>query len=221
MIRGNSRSCANWRAVSRIMRSSSESWSSNNRGSSHRNGACVARAGAESSFGLGAGMAFMGAAPRLDASLSLNGELDALRQRQGRAVVEGVRGPAHVALPGTRAGLAATARLLLASEGAADLGAGRADVHVGDAAIGPRDGDEGFGLAHVAGEDRGGQACADPVVQADRLMEVAVADDVEDRGEGLPQHGAGLLGHLDQGGADVEGAVAAGAGHAAAAVDRS
>ena len=62
-------------------------------------------------------------------------ELHALGQRQGRAVVDRVGGAAHVGLPGVRAGLAAAAGLLLAAEGAADLGARGADIDVGDAAI--------------------------------------------------------------------------------------
>ena len=52
-------------------------------------------------------------------------------------VVHRVGGAAHVGLPGVRAGLAAAAGLFLAAERAADLRAGRADVDVGDAAVGP------------------------------------------------------------------------------------
>ena len=74
-----------------------------------------------------------GAACPLSSAMS---KLHALRQRQGRAVVDGVGGAAHIGLPGVGAGLAAAAGFLLAAEGAADLGAGRADVDVGDAAVG-------------------------------------------------------------------------------------
>src|SRR5215207_7378017 len=69
-------------------------------------------------------------------ALGIDVELHALRQRQGSAEIDRVGGPAHIGLPGVGAGLAAAAGLLLAAEGAADLGAGRADVAVGDAAIG-------------------------------------------------------------------------------------
>src|SRR3954452_12044180 len=48
-------------------------------------------------------------------------EADALRQRQGRPVIDRVRRPAHIRLPGVRASLAAAARLLFAAECAADF----------------------------------------------------------------------------------------------------
>src|SRR6478752_10205021 len=63
-------------------------------------------------------------------------ELDALRERQCVGVVDRVRLPAHVRLPCVRTRLAAAAGFLLAAEGAADLGTGRADVDVRDAAVG-------------------------------------------------------------------------------------
>ena len=100
-------------------------------------------------------------------------ELHALGQRQRGAVIDGVGGAAHVGLPGIGAGLAAAAGFLLAAEGAADLGAGRADVDVGDAAVGAGRRDEALGLAQVVGEDRRGQALRHVVVQGDRLGEIA------------------------------------------------
>jgi two-component system sensor histidine kinase PhoQ len=63
-----------------------------------------------------------------------------------RAPVDGVGLPAHVGLPGVRAGLAAAAGVLLAAEGAADLGARGADVHVGDAAVAAAGGQEPLGV---------------------------------------------------------------------------
>lgn len=42
----------------------------------------------------------------------------------------GISGPTHVRFPGVRAGFAASAGFLFAAEGPADLGAGRADVHI-------------------------------------------------------------------------------------------
>src|SRR5690606_12059806 len=62
-------------------------------------------------------------------------ELDALRQRQRVRPVDGVGLPAHIGPPRIRARFPATAGFLLAAEGAADLGAGGADVDVGDAAV--------------------------------------------------------------------------------------
>ena len=93
-------------------------------------------------------------------------EPDALGQRQGRAVVHGVGGAAHVGLPAVGAGLAAAAGLLLAAERAADLGARGADVDVGDAAVGALRRDEQLGLAQVVGEDRRRQALRHVVLQA-------------------------------------------------------
>src|SRR5262252_5236136 len=62
-------------------------------------------------------------------------EADALRERQRVRAVDGAGLPAHVGLPAVAARLAPAAGVLLAAEGAADLRAARADVHVGDAAI--------------------------------------------------------------------------------------
>src|SRR5690606_36789760 len=73
-------------------------------------------------------------APTRTSGVSSEVELDALGQRQRVGVVDGVGLAAHVGAPRVRTRLAATAGLLLAAEGAADLGAGGADVVVGDAA---------------------------------------------------------------------------------------
>ena len=61
------------------------------------------------------------------------------------AEVDGVGLAAHVGLPGVGAALAAAAGLLLAAEGAADLGAAGAGVDVGDAAVAARGGEEELG----------------------------------------------------------------------------
>src|SRR5207237_1290880 len=76
-------------------------------------------------------------------------ELDALGERQAASIVHGVGGAAHIGLPGIRAGFAAAASLLLAAKRAADLGAGRTDIDVGDAAIRASRRHEQFGLAQV------------------------------------------------------------------------
>src|SRR5690349_22663202 len=90
------------------------------------------------------------------AFLDLEG--DALRERQIATPVDGVRLPAHVGLPRIRARLAAAARILFAAECAADLGAGSADVHVGDAAVAARRREERLGVLQPVREDGGRQA---------------------------------------------------------------
>jgi hypothetical protein len=112
-------------------------------------------------------------------------ERDALGEGEVLGVVDGVGGAAHVGFPGVGAGFAAAAGLFFAAEGAADFGAAGSDVDVGDAAVGAGGGEEGFGLADVGGEDGGGQALGDGVVQGDGLVEGVVAEDVEDGGEGF------------------------------------
>ena len=61
------------------------------------------------------------AEPGLVLSLSAHVERDALREREGFAVVDGVGGAAHVAFPGVGAGFAAAAGFLFTAEGAADF----------------------------------------------------------------------------------------------------
>ena len=85
-------------------------------------------------------------------------EIDALRERQLLAPVDRVGLAAHVRLPGVRARLAAAAGVLLAAERAADLGAGRADVDVRDAAVAARRRQETLGVLQPVGEDRRRQA---------------------------------------------------------------
>ena len=122
-----------------------------------------------------------------DEALELWGDVEAdpLGERQVRPVIDRVGLAAHVGPPAVRAAFAAAARLLLAAERAADLGARRADVDVGDPAIRSRGRKEPLGFAQVVGEDRRGQPCGTPLLQRDRLVEIAVAQDVEDRRERL------------------------------------
>ena len=112
---------------------------------------------------------------------------------------------AHIGLPGIRAGLAAAARLLLAPEGAADLGAGGADVDIGNAAVRSDGGDELFHLAHVGGEDRRRQPLAHAIMQRDRLIEAGIFHHIKDRRKGLFRHRPGLAWHFDQRRTDVTG----------------
>ena len=87
-----------------------------------------------------------------------------LRQRQRVRPVDRVRLPAHVGFPRVGSGLAAAAGFLFAAERAADLGARRADVDVGDAAVRSARGEELFSRAHALGEDRARQALRHVVV---------------------------------------------------------
>ena len=72
-------------------------------------------------------------------------EGDSLGQRKVVAPVDRRRLPAHVELPRVRARFAPAAGLLFPSEGAADLGPRRADVDVGDPAVGPDGREEPLG----------------------------------------------------------------------------
>ena len=83
------------------------------------------------------GVGRAGAWPALNGS-ARHVEVDALRERQLAAPVDRAGLAAHVGLPGVRARLAPAAGVLLAAERAADLGAGGADVDVGDAAVATR-----------------------------------------------------------------------------------
>src|SRR5208282_5049922 len=99
----------------------------------------------------------------------------------------GVGGAAHIGLPGVGARFTAPAGLLLAAEGAADLGARRTDVHIGDAAVRAARRQEQLGLAQIIGEDRRRKALLDGVLPCDRVAEIAVFHDIENRREGLAQ----------------------------------
>src|SRR5699024_10228496 len=91
-------------------------------------------------------------------------ELDALGQRQFVRPVDGVGLAAHVGAPRVGTGFAAATGVLLAAEGAADLGAGGADVDVGDAAVRSDVRQEALGHLHVLREDGAGQALVDAVL---------------------------------------------------------
>src|SRR6185437_3263915 len=122
-------------------------------------------------------------------------ELDALGERQLVRVVDRIGRAAHVRLPRVRAGLAAAAGLLLATERATDLGAGWTDVDVGDAAVRTVRRGEPLGLADVEREDRRRQALGHLVVHGQRLIEVRVGHDVQDGRERLGPDDLALRGH--------------------------
>src|SRR3546814_17222299 len=82
-----------------------------------------------------------------------------------------MRLPPHVGPPCIRTRFAAAAGFLLATEGAADLGAGGADVDVGDAAVRTRGGQELLRRLQVVGEDRRRQALRHVVLTADGRSE--------------------------------------------------
>src|SRR5262245_8103260 len=81
-------------------------------------------------------------------------EADALREWQVPAPVDRIGLPPHVRLPCVRSGLASAAGLLLAAEGAADLGARGADVDVGDPAIAAGGGQESFCMLQPLRKER-------------------------------------------------------------------
>ena len=72
---------------------------------------------------------------------------------RSRSPIDRVGLATHVGLPGIRARFASAARFLLATERAADFGAARPNVHVGDAAIAARRATETSPRAQVVRED--------------------------------------------------------------------
>src|SRR6185437_741504 len=112
-------------------------------------------------------------------------ELEPLGERQVARPVDGVGLAAHIRLPGIGAGLPPAARVLLAAEGAADLGAGSADVDVGDAAVAARGGEEGLRVLQPVGEERGREAVRRGVLLRDRFLHGLDRNKVEDGTEGL------------------------------------
>src|SRR5690606_17572377 len=108
-----------------------------------------------------------GIAPWRTSPRGLLAKFDALRQRQLRAVVDGAGGAAHVLLPAIGAAFAATAGLLLAAKGTADLRAAGADIHPHEAAVGASGAGEEVGFADVACEDGGREPLRNLVVQFD------------------------------------------------------
>src|SRR5690606_18362078 len=77
-------------------------------------------------------------------------ELHSLGEREFGGVVDRVGGPAHIGLPGVRAGFPSTAGLLLPAERAADLRARGADIDIGDSAIRAVHGEESLRFALIA-----------------------------------------------------------------------
>ena len=82
-----------------------------------------------------------------------------------RAPVDRVRLPSHVGFPRVRAGLPSAAGVLLAAERAADLGARRADVDVGDAAVGAGRREEALGVCKRSVKIADDRPCAHGVLQ--------------------------------------------------------
>src|ERR1017187_1651434 len=112
-------------------------------------------------------------------------ELDALRQWQLARPVERVGLPAHVGLPRVAARFAAAPGILLAAEGAADLGATGADIDVGDAAIAAALAEEGPRRNQVGGEQSRREALRHVVVPVDGFVELVELDQVKDGREDL------------------------------------
>ncbi len=142
---------------------------------------------------------------------TLQVELDPLCQRHRLRVVNRVGLSAHIGFPGIRAGFSPAARLFFTAECPADLGAGSADVHIGDAAIGAGHGKEPFRIAQIASHNGRGKSLWHPVLQGDGLFDRAVFDQVQDRGEGLVLHDLPMIFNLCDAGFYVTAALVAGA----------
>jgi hypothetical protein len=76
---------------------------------------------------------------------------------------------AHVGRQGVRPGFAPATGFLLSAERPADLRSGRADVDIGDFAVGF--GQEPLRLAQVGGEDGGRKTLRHRVIECDRIVE--------------------------------------------------
>ena len=81
-------------------------------------------------------------------------ELNTLRQRQLAREIDGVGLAPHVLLPAIASALAAAAGFFFAAECAADFGATRSRVHIGDSTIASDRADKFFCFAHIVSEDR-------------------------------------------------------------------
>src|ERR1700704_4875454 len=134
-------------------------------------------------------------------------EPHALRKRQLGSIAYRVGGPAHVGLPAVGACLPPSSGLFFAAECAADLGAGGSDVDIGDAAVRSRRRQEALGLAQVEREDGRGKPGSDRIVRPDRLVELGIPHDIENRRKGFAQHGAALFRHFAQRGTHVIGII--------------
>src|SRR6266568_226116 len=112
-------------------------------------------------------------------------KVDALGQRQVAGIIDGVGLTAHIILPAIAAAFPSSAAFLLASKRPAYLGSAGAAVDIGDAAITAPPAQELLGFAHVVGENGGSQPLADRIVQRERLGEVPVRNQVEQRRKGF------------------------------------
>src|SRR6476620_2592018 len=108
-------------------------------------------------------------------------ELNALRQRQLAREIDGVGLSTHVALPAIASALASAARLLFAAERAADFGATRSRVHIGDTAVASHCADKFFCLSHIVSKNGGGQTLRNSILDRDRFVEIAIRHQIEQR----------------------------------------
>src|SRR5204862_3404746 len=92
-----------------------------------------------------------------------------------------VRLTAHVALPGIATALAPAARIFFAAEGASNLRAAGAGVHVRDSAVAPDRAHEFLRLANVVRENGAGQSLRNAVLDCDRFIEIAIGQQIEQR----------------------------------------
>src|SRR4029453_18429892 len=110
-------------------------------------------------------------------------ELNALRQRQLAREIDGVGLSTHVALPTVAPALASAARLLFAAERAANFGATRSRVHIGNTAVASHCADKLFCLSYIVSKNGGGQTLRNSILDRDRFLEVAIRHQIEQRPE--------------------------------------
>ena len=109
----------------------------------------------------------------------IRSELNSLREGQVAGEVDGASLAAHVILPRVASACASTSGVLLAAKCAADLGATRAGVHVGNAAITARGTQEFLPFAKIIGENRRSQTLGDIVVRGDRFLKISLWNQVK------------------------------------------
>src|SRR5690606_6324944 len=113
-------------------------------------------------------------------------------------IIDGVGLAAHIALPRIRSAFPPASGFFFTPECTADLGPRRADIDIGNAAIGTGRRQERLGLAHIGGKDTARQALWHAVLQRYSLIERPVRHDVENGGKGLVLNDGSLLGDFDK-----------------------
>ena len=131
---------------------------------------------------------------RVVAVRTLHVEVESLSKRKGVTIVDRVRLAAHILLPRIGAGLASSAGRLLATESAANLGAIRGNVNVGDTSVGASRASPLHNVGNVLSEHGRGEPLLGVVVQSDGLLNSLELHGVGDRNKSLlADDGGGVL----------------------------